>query len=118
MSNFLSFPKKATLALSGFVLSLAFASFAQAQLEVTEIMFDPDDDNSWEWFEFRNTGATPIDLDGSFMDHLGDSQIPVTGNPNIASDLGGGLNQDTVIPAGGVAVIYRWLYLLQQPCEP
>jgi hypothetical protein len=38
----------------------------QLPLEITEIMSDPlsFNDDAWEWIEIRNTGATPIDLNG------------------------------------------------------
>ena len=45
------------------LVTLCFARATQAQLEITEIMFDPVDDNHWEWIEVRNTSGGTIDLD-------------------------------------------------------
>ncbi|MEO2049474.1 MAG: lamin tail domain-containing protein [Pirellulales bacterium] len=74
---------------------------AKAQLEVTEVMFNPLDEDVWEWIEVRNTGAE-INLDGAFADRLGDGQIPSGSNPNVSSLVA----QNTIIPAGSVAVLY------------
>lgn len=80
---------------------LGWQSSAQAQLQITEIMSNTlsPDDNAWEWIEVRNTGATPIDLNGYIAGRLGDTQF-VT--PAVNSQLAA----NTVIPAGGVAVLY------------
>ena len=94
--------RRTTLALSGALTCwLGLQSSAQAQLQVTEIMSNPlsPNDNAWEWIEVRNTGATPIDLNGYIAGRLGDSQF-VT--PAVNSQLA----TNTIIPAGGVAVLY------------
>jgi hypothetical protein len=76
---------------------------SHAQLQVTEIMSDtlsPGDD-AWEWIEVRNTGATSVNLDGYIIDRLGD-EAPGTITPGINS----GLASNTIIPAGGTAILY------------
>jgi hypothetical protein len=79
----------------------AAASAASAQIEITELLFNPLNENVWEWIEVRNNGPQ-VDLNGYFADRLGDVRIPVGANPNVAS----GVAQNTVLPAGGVAVLY------------
>ena len=57
--------------------------------------------NLWEWVEVRNASSQPIDLDGWILDD--DDDVPVSEliGSNIKSD-----NGNTVIPSGGVAVLY------------
>jgi len=81
---------------------LIAANVAVAQLQITELMINPIDDQAWEWIEVRNTSGSDIDLDGYFADRLGDSDIPDTGNPNIQSSVA----ENTLVPANGVAVLY------------
>lgn len=85
--------------------SVGLAGGGPPLLEVTEVMFDPGDfnDDAWEWIEVRNNGLSPIDLDGAFADRIGDSAIPPSANPNVTSDLA----TNTVIPAGGIAILYN-----------
>ncbi|RIK73504.1 MAG: hypothetical protein DCC67_17830 [Planctomycetota bacterium] len=71
-------------------LLLAATTSAHGQLQVTEIMSDPRNEDAWEWIEVRNAGATSIDLNGYIIDRVVD----------------GTLAANTVIPAGGVAVLY------------
>lgn len=76
---------------------------AEAQLEITEIMSAPNNGEAWEWIEIRNTGATDVDLNGYFIDRLGDPRIPAgSATPSIVL----GQSTNTTIPAGGVAVLY------------
>jgi Lamin Tail Domain len=81
---------------------------ARAQLQITEFMYDPNSasDSIYEWVEVRNTGATDIDLDGAYMDDLLGTAQPPSYSPVIKSVSSGGWSNQTVVPAGGVAVIY------------
>ena len=80
-----------------------FSSMAMAQLEITEVMFDPIDESNWEWIEVRNLGATDVDLNGAWMDRLGDNALDtVAFSPNVENTVA----ENTIIPAGGVAVLY------------
>jgi len=85
-------------------LILGSCNISQAQLEITEMMIDPNNEGAWEWIEVRNTTGASIDLNGYFADRLGDGDIPTTGNPNIES--GKPNSPNTSIPAMGVAIIY------------
>jgi len=81
------------------------AQSAQAELQITEIMGNPvsANDDAWEWIEVRNTGVTAVDLNGYYIDRLGDPRIPATSTtPSIAL----GQSTNTTIPAGGTAVLY------------
>jgi hypothetical protein len=86
-------------------IALAAAWFVtapgHAQLIFTEIMFEPGgDDALWEWVEVRNTSSSPVNLDGWVFDDDDDSPVTDTaGNIQAA-------NGNTIIPAGGVAILY------------
>ena len=82
------------------VAVLMAAPSAYAQLQVTEIMIDTfgANDNAWEWIEVRNTGVSAVDLNGAYAAKLGGG--PADG-PVVDSSA-----MNTLIPAGGVAVIY------------
>ncbi|QEG34030.1 lamin tail domain-containing protein [Bythopirellula goksoeyrii] len=82
-------------------LTLVGGNTAFAQLEITEVMFNPIDDNVWEWIEVRNTGGSSVDLNGYLGFNLGDIELTAP-NPTINNALA----QNTVIGAGQVAVIY------------
>ncbi|MEN1680409.1 MAG: lamin tail domain-containing protein [Planctomycetota bacterium] len=81
---------------------------ANAQLQITEIMYNPLDEFDFEWIEVRNTGVTPIDLDGAWVDSVGGFYRGVGDpggdpfNPNIVSSVA----TNTVVPAGSVAVLW------------
>lgn len=91
-------------------LAVMLAPAASAQLLVTEVMYDPASDESrWEWIEVRNTGPAAVDLDGYVIDRVGDRER-TTVTPNILSrPLLGAVVVDnpTVLPAGGIAVLYN-----------
>ncbi len=88
-----------------FCLSLAMASSAFAQLQITEVMYNATDDNAWEWIEIRNTGGSAIDLNGYLGFNLGDRDITAP-NPTINSTL----DPDTTINPGEIAIIYDGFY--------
>lgn len=72
---------------------------SHAQLQVTELMSDPLNEDAWEWIEVRNLGASPVNLDGYIIDRIGDPS-------STATTVNSANAQNTVIPAGGVAVLY------------
>ncbi|MGD9633517.1 MAG: lamin tail domain-containing protein [Pirellulales bacterium] len=73
-----------------------------AQLEITEVMHTPLGNASlWEWVEVRNTSTSAIDLDGWIFDDDDDVPVSELNYVNIKAT-----NGNTVIPAGGVAVLY------------
>jgi hypothetical protein len=84
----------------GIVLSLtAGAQFARAQLHFTEVMHSPrGDDALWEWVEIRNLSSMAIDLDEYVFDDDDDSDLD---EANILAS-----NGNTIVPAGGVAILY------------
>ena len=81
-------------------LVLASASLVHAQVVITEVMYDTDaSENIWEWIEIRNTTAAPVDLNGWVFDDDDENSLQ---SANIASG-----NGNTIVPAGGVAVLYN-----------
>jgi Lamin Tail Domain len=83
-------------------VALAFATRCHAQLQFTEVMHSPGGDpNRWEWVEVRNTSASAIDLDGWIFDDDDDVPVSASAVSNIKS-----ANGNTIVPAGGVAVLY------------
>ena len=97
-----SFRRLAFFAAAAAVVPLFTGVPVRAQLQVTEVMVDPLDENVWEWIEVYNPGGAAIDLHGAYGDHLGDPRILPTDPPSI--DNAKAFN--TIIPAGGVAVLY------------
>lgn len=88
-----------------------FASLATAQLQVTEVMYDPaSGEPAWEWIEVYNPGVSSVDLNGYFIDRVGDSAFGSTPVSHIRSSVdhdGGTIANTTVIPAGGLAILYN-----------
>jgi hypothetical protein len=76
-------------------------AFAQSPIQITEIMSNPlsAGDDAWEWIEVRNTGGTPIDLNGYIIDRINDAETSSIG-------IDGARTTNTIIPAGGIAVLY------------
>lgn len=83
-------------------LSVLFAAVpAAGQVLITEVMHSPGgDDSLWEWIEIANTTGSPLNLDGWVFD---DDDNPNLSAPNITSAGG---TRNTIVPAGGVAVLY------------
>ena len=96
---------RTTLAISAFAGLLGLCPTVWGQLQVTEVMVDSLSpyDSVWEWIEVRNAGSSPVDLDGAFAGRIGDVET-------ATAAVDGTLATNTVIPAGGVAVLYDAYY--------
>ncbi|WP_168206645.1 lamin tail domain-containing protein [Lacipirellula limnantheis] len=83
------------------VLAAGIHESGHAQLVVTEAMVNPKsaDDAVWEWIEVRNEGQTPVDLNGALFAKLGEVE-------NTKADVSTVTAANTIIPAGGMAVLY------------
>lgn len=82
----------------GLLALLAPTAASQAQLEVTEVLFNSVQDSRYEWFEIRNTGAADVDMMGYVIDD-DDGNALATDVTSVAVSA--------IIPAGGVAVGYN-----------
>ena len=88
-------------------LSLCCVGTASAQLRISEIMYDTaSDEVPWEWFEVSNIGAVDIDLNGYVLDDFHITTNAKSG-ATILNAAAGGRSTNTVVPGGGVAVIYN-----------
>jgi hypothetical protein len=101
MSSCTKFGKPLLRCLALAAAAMTMSSTAWAQLQITEMMANPlgANDNAWEWMEVRNTGAAPVDLNGYLISRLNDEEFVTPG-------ISAGQASNTVIPAGGVAVLY------------
>jgi len=80
---------------------LCAASICPGQVVITEIMHSPGGaDALWEWVEIVNLSSAPVDLDNWVFD---DDDDPSLTAANISSAGG---TRNTIVPAGGVAVLY------------
>lgn len=88
----------------------ALSVVVEAELIVSEVMYDPASaEDRWEWIEVHNTGAVAIDLDGYVIDRVGDRERLAL-SPNIVASLvyeQRVVDNPTVVPAGGIAVLYN-----------
>jgi len=89
------------LTICGFMLGFT-PSEGLAQLEITELAYNTINEDTWEWLEIRNLGVTDVDLNGAFLDGLNDYDPPAGVSANISNTIA----TNTIIPAGGVAVLY------------
>jgi len=101
--RFSPMPLPRPVASMGFLLLAALLpAAARAQLQITEVMHSPGGaDALWEWIEIRNTSASPINLDGWVFDDDDEASIGATAGANILA-----ANGNTIVPAGGIAVLY------------
>jgi len=104
----------------GAALACAAAAQAAAELRVTEVMYDPQSNEGvWEWSEVQNTGMVDVDLDGYLMDLVGDpkpsSSIIAPSIERIVVVEDEVIFNPTVVPAGGVAVLYDGTDLAYDP---
>lgn len=88
-------------------LFFSFAVPVQAQLQITEILYDSNStpESSWEWFELYNDGSVGIDLDGYILDDL--SSSAARSDANIISMINADIVVNTIVPAKTAAVVYN-----------
>jgi Lamin Tail Domain len=83
---------------------VGFVASADAQLQISEVLYDSVNDANWEWIEVRNLSASPVDLNNYVLDDIAGTAILDSNIRNIAA---GGQATNTVVPAQGVAVLYN-----------
>ena len=88
------------------VALFGFGAQANAQLTITEIMYNPltDNDGEYSWFEVRNDGMAAIDLDGAQVEEDGAFYRSSFSRSIVASDQVG-TTTTTILP-GEIAVLY------------
>lgn len=82
---------------------LAASATADAQLQITELMYNSvgdDSFNGWEWIEVRNSSSSAVDLSGAYVAAVGRGYSQ--GDPSTISFA----ISNSVVPAGGSAVLY------------
>ncbi|MEO0529987.1 MAG: lamin tail domain-containing protein [Planctomycetota bacterium] len=103
-------PVAAQLRIYCVLVGLLACGDVSARLLVTEVLYDPKSaEDRWEWIEVYNSGTAAIDLDGYVIDRVGDRERTEV-LPNIQSQPLFGdrtVSNPTVIPAGGIAVLYN-----------
>lgn len=102
-----------SIALAACLCASGGPAHADGDLQITEIMFDPVDDNVWKWIEVHNPGSMPVDLHGAIAARLDDPNLP-DATPFIDSTL----TSNTIIPAGGTAVLYDAVIVTEDPNDP
>ena len=100
----------ARLSTAWVAIMLGYVAPLSAQITITEVMYDPlvAGDIGWEWIEVQNTSGSAVDLHGwVFSD-----RAALYASSNFDNELG-----DTLVPAGGVAVIYNAPALDMEPAR-
>lgn len=81
---------------------------AVGQIQITEILFDTaSNEANWEWIEVRNAGIAPVDLNGGYY-------FDDDGNDLLAPNINNTMTPNTVVPAGGVAVLFNRANLTEE----
>ena len=75
-----------------------------AQLQITEVMASPLNPDAWQWIEVRNTSGSDFNLNGSYLDSIGEPAEPNGTPANITSGSSPG---GTMVPVGGVAILFN-----------
>ncbi len=94
------------------IAMVAVSAVAQAQIQITEVMYDAGYDDVWEWIEIKNTGGSAINMDGYYAFPLGQNDILDTANgglgpsPSILSSI----DPDTTVNAGETMILYDAFY--------
>ncbi|MCA9213596.1 MAG: lamin tail domain-containing protein [Planctomycetales bacterium] len=85
--------------LSALTIVSVMATSGSAQLRITEIMADSVDDTNWEWIEVKNESNAAVDLNG-YVYHDMNRALQ-------AANISSATSANTMIPAGGVAVLFN-----------
>ena len=88
------------------LLATLFVSKGAAQLQITELMYDSrSSEPDWEWIEVFNAYESDYDLDGYVLDDRSTSASQ--DRPSIVTLVDDTTSVNTIVPAGGVAVLYN-----------
>lgn len=88
----------------GALLTTSAFAMPNPNLQITEVMYNTISNPETvygEWLEIRNTSASPIDLDGYYIQRVGN-----TVQPGFTPTIRSAVAANTIIPANGVAVVY------------